>query len=603
MSLGGLRNSLMPENALSARFSTTAGPDLKQVSGTVYAGTHSGEEQRILWFKIEERLIPTVYTLWRHPQLVPLLYTPEIVLKKLRSGAPLMTPGLARGPPFPSKAIKDSIVAIASLDKPSVPMVVGICEIDVASLQEVKGAKGHAVRGEHWDGDEIWAWSPAGKPGGSAPERIEGWDVDTTDASLRGGVEHLTIEDDDDDDAEGGVSLNQEPEQHTRLGSRNDFVEGEDARPYEVVGEEDKELSTKDIDDAFWKAFIYGVHHHRNTHKSDPRQGLNFPINQSLVISNFVLPYLPIYSPAQAASLHIKKTSWKNAKKFIKALDKQKLLKSKDRDGGECVVLDIAFDDEIFTSFKPYKLPTKDTPGAESGGGGGGKSIAAGDSPSDDSIGQKLQKINLFRPKEAFSPVFEASSASVKALYLPTEIRPIIASYIESENLISDKNKRLVNLDPILANAVFDGNSSLDREVIAKGSVPRDALIDRMLQACSPFWVILRNNETRETVKAKSGNAPKIQITLETRSGNKTVTKLSGVEVFHINPQPLAEELQKACASSTSVGQLMGSSPKKPVQEIMVQGPQKDAVVKALEKRGVNRHWIEVLDKTKGKKK
>lgn len=59
LSLGGLRNSLMPENALSARFSTTAGPDLKQVSGTIYAGTHPGEEQRILWFKIEERLIPT----------------------------------------------------------------------------------------------------------------------------------------------------------------------------------------------------------------------------------------------------------------------------------------------------------------------------------------------------------------------------------------------------------------------------------------------------------------------------------------------------------------------------------------------------------------
>lgn len=330
---------------------------------------------------------------------------------------------------------------------------------------------------------------------------------------------------------------------------------------------------------------------------------MNFPINQSLVISNFVLPYLPIYTPAQAASLHLKKTSWKNAKKFIKALDKQKLLKSKDRDGGECVVLDIDFDDERFTSFKPYKLPKRETQGAESGGGGGGNNIAAGEFPSDDSIGQKLQKINLFRPKEALSPIFEASNASVKALYLPTELRQIIASYIESEDLISDKNKRLVNLNPILANAVFDGNSSLDREVVAKGSVPRDALIDRILQACSPFWVILRNNETRETVKAKSGNAPKIQITLETRSGNKIATKLSGVEVFHINPQSLAEELQKACASSTSVGQLMGSSPKNPVQEIMVQGPQKDAVVKALEKRGVNRHWIEVLDKTKGKKK
>ena len=58
-SLGALRNSLLPENALSARFTTTAGPDLSQVSGNVYAGAHPGEDQRVLWFKLEERLIPT----------------------------------------------------------------------------------------------------------------------------------------------------------------------------------------------------------------------------------------------------------------------------------------------------------------------------------------------------------------------------------------------------------------------------------------------------------------------------------------------------------------------------------------------------------------
>lgn len=316
-----------------------------------------------------------------------------------------------------------------------------------------------------------------------------------------------------------------------------------------------------------------------------------------------MLPYLPAFTPAQAASLQIKKTSWKNAKKLIKVLDKKKLLKSKDRDGGECVVLDIDFDNQAFSNFVPYKLPKKDTNGIDSGGVDGGKAAIDGNSAGDGSVGQRLQKMTLFRPDYQLSPIFEASNASVKALYLPAELRPIILAYIESENLISGTNKRLVNLNPILANAVFDGNSSLDREVIAKGSVPRDALIDRILQSCSPFWAVLRNEERRESVKAKSGNAPKVQIILETRSGNKTVTKLSGIEVFHISPQPLAEELQKACASSTSVGQLMGSSPKNPVMEIMVQGPQKDAVVKALEKRGVNRSWIEVLDKTKGKKK
>lgn len=57
--LGALRSSLLPENSLSARFTTTAGPELKQVSGTVYVGAHPGEVQRVLWIRFEERVFPT----------------------------------------------------------------------------------------------------------------------------------------------------------------------------------------------------------------------------------------------------------------------------------------------------------------------------------------------------------------------------------------------------------------------------------------------------------------------------------------------------------------------------------------------------------------
>lgn len=59
LGLGALRNSLLPDGSLSARFTTTAGPNLSPVSGTVYVGIHPGGEQRVLWLKIEERLIPT----------------------------------------------------------------------------------------------------------------------------------------------------------------------------------------------------------------------------------------------------------------------------------------------------------------------------------------------------------------------------------------------------------------------------------------------------------------------------------------------------------------------------------------------------------------
>ena len=562
----------------------------------------------------------SVYTLWRNPKLVPLLHTTDFVLQKLRTGADLMTPGLARGPPFPSKATKNAIVAVASIEKPSVPRVVGECDINVASLGKVQGTKGHAVRGHHWDGDEIWTWSQSGKPGILPPDEIEGWDLDSETTVLGKRLGDLSM---DEQEQDGGVSLDTEVNQPSNH-SPYTYLDGESAPPYEGEGAGKSEMTSQgesnlcqiqgvlfmnsqaEIDDAFLNAFLYGVHTHVYKNKGDPHRTLNFPIPQSLLISNFVLPYLPIWTPTDSSALQIKKTSWKNAKRFIKALVKQKLIKSKDRDGGETVVVDIEFKSLAIINFVPYKLPQKDIVGADtvgSGGGSGGNASVTGNSYGDESVGQQLTKLNLFRAKEQLSEIFEASNSSVKQLYLATELRSIILSYINSENLVSATNNRLVNLNPILANAVFNGQSSIDGEVLAKGSVPREALIQRILESCSPFWAILRNEETRESIKAKAGHRPKIQLTYETRSGNKTVTKISGVEVFHINPQLLADELQKACASSTSVNQLMGSSPKNPVQEILVQGPQKDAVFKALEKRGINKQWIEVVNKTKGKNK
>lgn len=168
-----------------------------------------------------------------------------------------MTPGLQNGPPFPKKATKDAVVAIASLEKPSVPLVVGKCEIDVASLAQVQGAKGHAVRSEHWDGDEIWSWSTVGNSGSAAPEHIDGWEDQPKDASVNLDVQRLTVEDDDDEEEEeeeeegqGGVALAggaKRPE------LQNDYVEGEEAEPFERV-QDDRELTTKGKD--AWLSWI-----------------------------------------------------------------------------------------------------------------------------------------------------------------------------------------------------------------------------------------------------------------------------------------------------------------------------------------------------------
>lgn len=239
--LTALRKALLPENALSARFTTTAGPDLKQVSGTVYVGSHEGSDEgpRVLWAKVNEKMYPTVYTLWHNPGILPLLFTPQFVVEKLQGGADLMTPGLQRGPPFPKKATKGAIVAIASLENPTVPMAVGTCEIDISSLQQVQGAKGHAVQTFHWAGDELWSWSNTGKPGIQPPGSLSGWDQENDeDATLAAQAAAVQLE----DEPSGGV---QDPSQRSKQEDAQG-VEGEQApQNKDFIDEvEDKELTT-----------------------------------------------------------------------------------------------------------------------------------------------------------------------------------------------------------------------------------------------------------------------------------------------------------------------------------------------------------------------
>jgi len=154
-----------------------------------------------------------------------------------------MTPGLQRGPPFPKNATKGAVVAIASLEAPSVPMAVGTCAIDVSALDKVQGMKGHAVQTFHWAGDELWSWTASSKPGTAAPDYIEGWDDDKhEDSALASQAVAMNLEDGD----AGGTALDSNPSERSAA-EKAQGVEGEDPPSikdsFELVDEQ--ELSQK----------------------------------------------------------------------------------------------------------------------------------------------------------------------------------------------------------------------------------------------------------------------------------------------------------------------------------------------------------------------
>jgi translation initiation factor 2D len=361
-------------------------------------------------------------------------------------------------------------------------------------------------------------------------------------------------------------------------------------------------LHFAEIDEAFVKAFLYSLYKLKQDNPTTPDHGISFPIQPSVLISNFVTPYLPIHSPKHAQYYQIKKTSWKNVKKFIKHLDKEVLVRSKDRNGQETVILDVDFSDNRVEQFVPYRLPSKNA--VENSGKPVSKKTKAAEDGDDPSIGQSLTVHLLYRPTSKLTPTMFPSDS--KSFYKQSDVSNHVDNYLTSRDppLVSEQNKRIVKLDPFLANTIFSSSSADDRATLSRGEVTRDGLLKRSLHdpsLCASFHaILLKPGQKVADVKPKAGPPPKVTTVLERRTGNKTVTKVSGIEIFGVVPTLLAEELQKKCASSTSVTQASGAV--KGVMEILIQGDQRQAVETALGKRGIKSQWIDVVDKTKKKK-
>ncbi|KAM0230591.1 hypothetical protein ACHAPO_009109 [Fusarium lateritium] len=578
--LSSVRNSLLPDSTSSARFITPT------EQGTVYIGAHQDQDERVLWFQTGKnpRLIPTVYTLWRNPNLIPLLHTPDFVVEeKLKQGADLMVPGLvkARGSTWDKRATTGAVVAVAGLQNDTVPIWVGTCQIDVQNLpDDLRGQKGVAVKALHWAGDECWSWKSLGSGGIDPPPNLEGWTG--LGAELASQLAKVSLGDENQPAEPSSSTQPEEPHPTTD--------NADDAN----VADEEREPTTREVDNAFHQAFLFAAYKAKQS-GSPPHYGLNFPLQPSFIIASMIQPNLR----SQSRHYNIKKTSWKNAKKFIKELHKQKIVLAKDRNGGETVILDIDFDDAQINGFRPYRLPTPKAPAAEAGSS---TEDAGQSSTSSASSGQKINIQFVYRPSSKLVPTLLPSKTD---FYSAQEISAALKSYIDDHPELGGQGNSSVKLDPFIANDIL-GNRPTDddRSWLAAGRITRSALQKRVLEdthLCQPFHIISQGRPSPDQ-KPKAGSPPRILITMEKRTGTKVVTKISNLEPFFIDPQVLAPELQKKCAGSASVGQVAGAKPG--LMEVVVQGDQRKILTNdILAKKGIDMKWVDIVDKTKPKKK
>lgn len=549
-----------------------------------------------LWFTIRsakdktDLMIPTVFTLWKAPYLLPRIATWKPVLAKLMGGADLMLPGTV--PPFPQDARKGALVAVVDAENPTVPLGVGQCILPLFEIEVVRGRTGKAVLMDTVVEDEIFH---LGKHEVQIPtdltEQMEiPYEEETTEGQpasegtteppeSTGAVKHpeitVKVEEEDLNDrfsreaTPGPEEINQISEQmeETKLEGTTSAETPVAESPAESS---EPALTTEDIDHAFKRALMQSLY-------KISKAPIDLPIPSSTFMSEYVLNNLPIYHP----NVNIKKTSWKKASKFLKTMEKEKLMKVKEKGGDVSIISLAGSDNEAIARFEPFKVAKKRAD----------KKTDSADNNS--SSGTTLTVTQFWKPKSAAGDFFKAMGQPMSAYYQGSELTKLLQEYIAKEKIADPKKPKNVVIDYTLR-ASLGG-------VGQQTSVPRANLTQMLQMNCQPFHTVSKDGEEPTSVPLQKGLPPNITVTQEKRNRNKMATVITGLEHFRIDMYSLADDLKIACAGSATITPIKEGSPE---MEVMVQGPQYDNVTNLLVKRGVKPQWIQKKDgKGKPKKK
>ncbi|KAK9452101.1 uncharacterized protein V1518DRAFT_410359 [Limtongia smithiae] len=535
-------------------------------TGTIYVGGN-----RPLWLKLNDgHIVPTVFTLWKCPYLVPILCTWSPVIEKLRNGADMMLPGLI--PPFPSTVSVGSVVAIASSERPTVPLAVGVCNMNLASVSRVQGSHGKAVMIVQCYGDEL----PI-KEKVTVPLQL---DV-TISRVVRDAVQSAPAERDTLMEAKASrADIGEVPPDVSSEPPTQPELETAQMAPVPRLSNDQSTFTTAEVDDAFRRALLSAIFHSRTS---------SMPLQLPQPASTFISAHLQTHLPAYFASVQLKQTSWKKAVRFLKAMEKEGLVTVKEK-GGEVTITNIAGLDHVdIKGFKPFT-----TVGSKKPSRNGNNSDAG------ERTGGTVQVHEFYRLSEKSKLIAVALGKRTDEYYTMAELRTLLLAYIDKEELVDKANPREVRIDPVLA-GLHSTATTRSR------TLTRETLIDNLRQSCGTYYTITNSSANEVGTgkpKISKGAPPKVLVQVIMKQGHK-MTRISHLEAYKIDTHELANELRSECASSTAVAKategVSAAAGGVPKLEILIQGQHSKSVVELLERRGMKKGWIDVKDGGKTK--
>ena len=387
----------------------------------------------------------------------------------------------------------------------------------------LQAGRGKAVHVIHTLGDQLWAMGSKemlpelGKPDGIDNLNDQADSEVPEDENIEEDVENLAIE---DDNAE--VLPSEEACQDV------EEIEPEDDRsPQEIM------------DELLERSFLQALKTTASAKK------LELPV----LTSNFYRVHMV---PAITENLDLKKSSYKKLNKFLAKMQDEKVIVVKEQKKGIEVISTINYDHEKIISFKAVKIEKPEEEPSET--------AANSYNP------PAVTEVNFITAQVA--GFFRDCGRSKGAPLTSLEVRECVKEYVKKEGLQNQEDPSIINLDPVLAEAVLvKGENGVF-------TIRWDKVTSRITTKMSRGYTLdFQNGAGPQVFK---GKLEPIEMMLGSRSGNKKVTLIHNLDVYGINMQEFAHKCQVGVAASTAIHEANNKKRAggQPVMEVLIQGNQ-----------------------------
>ncbi|CAH1969978.1 unnamed protein product [Acanthoscelides obtectus] len=493
-------------------------------------------------FDVRGIVFPTVFLLWRFPDMLECFTTHDNVMTYIRSGADLMLPGVVTPPSntnLPKYGnVQENDIVYVNFTTNRAAIAVGTACLSSGGFILANG-KGKCVTIYHCYGDYLCNLDIS----------------DTVKIPYLGLPKWLKVQDYETDFPElGRVSISKQDSASQTKRSKNliyerpstDTIVLEDLETVECQAEENKEVTPEEMDEVITYCFLGALKYAKN-------------VTLPVLTSNFYkLHMLPLCPPDK--SMDIKKSTFKRLKVFLEKMEKEALITIREIKKGVEAIVYINRDHPKYTAFyippeNRYKKEDKEN------------------------YDSKTDVTEAYIVNAKVLPIF-LPEGYVREDTVPVPvIRNCVVKYVKELNLQCEDNPKLIKPKQIMADICKTENPVTWEEAIES--------------VCHSMKSCFKVKSAQGLELTSKGKISPITMTVSTRSANKKVTLVDNLELFGINMTEFAKECQHGVAASTSISK----PPDKKNEQLLVQGNQVIFVYKLLtDKYKVPKKYIRGLE-------